>query len=57
MDQFEPEVRKRIYDREKAIIDEFSDFEFDFYIVARTGRDVKELISESVTLAYGRSRL
>src|SRR5947207_3742628 len=31
VDQFEPEVRKRIYDREKAIIDEFSDFEFDFY--------------------------
>lgn len=56
LDQFEQEVRKRIYDREKAIIDEFSMFEFDFYIVARAGRDADELISESVKLAYERSR-
>ena len=54
--QFEQEVRERIYEREKAIIDEFSEFEFDFYIIARTDRDPNELISESLTLAYERSR-
>lgn len=52
MDRFEEEVRGRIYDRERAIIDEFQSFEFDFYIVAKLGRDVWDLVSEGINLAY-----
>ena len=55
IDRFEPQVRKNIYEREKTIIDEFNMFEFDFYIIARMGQDVKDLISGSVKLAYQRS--
>ena len=52
VDKFEEEVRGRIYERERAIIDEFQTFEFDFYIIARLGRDVWDLVSEEINLAY-----
>lgn len=52
VDKFEEEVRGRIYERERAIIDEFQMFEFDFYIIARLGRDVGDLVSEEINLAY-----
>jgi hypothetical protein len=52
VDKFEEEVRGRIYGREKDIIDEFQGFEFDFYIIARLGRDVWDLVSEEINLAY-----
>jgi hypothetical protein len=52
--RFEEDVRAKIYDRQRAIIDEFSTFEFDFYIIAGLGRDPWELVSESVTLAFQR---
>ena len=52
--RFEDDVRAKIYDRQRAIIDEFSTFEFDFYIIAGLGRDPWDLVSESVTLAFQR---
>ena len=51
---FEEDVRRRIYDREKAIIDEFHTFEFDFYIVPMQGQSVWDLVSEEITLAFQR---
>jgi hypothetical protein len=54
VNRFADDVRARIYDRQRAIIDEFSTFEFDFYIIAGLGRDPWELVSESVTLAFQR---
>lgn len=47
VNEFTPEVRQRIYERERAVIDEFSDFEFDFYIIARMNREITELISDA----------
>jgi hypothetical protein len=52
--RFEQDVRARIYDRQRVIIDEFPTFEFDFYVIAGLGRDPWELVSESVTLAFKR---
>lgn len=55
-DKFELPIREAIYKRERDIIDEFPMFEFDFYIIARRGRDVEDLIGDpSVHLTYGRS--
>lgn len=55
VDKFEEKIRERIYDRERAVIDEFLSLEFDFYIVARLVRDVWDLVSEDITLAFERS--
>jgi len=52
--RFADDVRATIYDRQRAIIDEFRTFEFDFYIIAGLGRDPWDLVSESVTLAFQR---
>lgn len=49
---FEEEIRTRIYDRERAIIDAFPTLDFDFYVIARLDRDPWDLVSESVVLAY-----
>ncbi len=54
VNRFERDVRERIYERQRAVIDEFLNFEFDFYIIAGLGRDPWELVSESVTLAFQR---
>ena len=54
VNKFVEDVRARIYDRQRAIIDEFPTFEFDFYIIAGLGNDPWELVSESVTLAFQR---
>jgi hypothetical protein len=54
-DDFESSVRESVYERQQAIIDEFPMFEFDFYIIARKGRHVEELIGdESMHLTYAR---
>ena len=57
IDSFEGEVRDQIYDRQQAIIDEFPGFEFDFYIVARMGRDVEDLFDDSVKLTYQKRQM
>jgi len=55
IDQFEAAARERIYARQQAIIDEFPTFEFDFYIIARTGRQVEDLVGdESMHRTYSR---
>ena len=46
INEFDWETRKGIYDRQLAIIDEFSMFEFDFYIVARTGRRLDDIVGD-----------
>ena len=54
-DKFEDSVRDQIYEREQAIIDEFSMFDFDFYIIARMGRSLDDLIGDdSMHLTYAR---
>jgi len=40
-----PEVRGKIYEREQAIMDEYKNLEFDFRIIARRNRDLNELIT------------
>ena len=40
------ETREDIYCRQLAIIDEFIMFEFDFYIVARTGRRLDDIVGD-----------
>ena len=57
VDDFEESVRSRIYDREEAIIDAFPEIEFDFYIVPRMGRDVRDLIDDSVHLTYDKTEI
>jgi|ERR1700733_4355043 len=41
----QPEIRAKIYAREQAIMDQFSNLEFDFRIVARRGRPLQDIIS------------
>ncbi len=53
---FDDSVRRRIYGRQAAVIEEFPTFEFDFYIVARGGRNLDELVTESVEVVYERPR-
>jgi hypothetical protein len=40
-----PDVRAQIYRREQAIMDEFKNVEFDFRIIARRNRDIKDIIT------------
>jgi len=54
LDRFERAVRDKIYEREKLIIDEFSMFEFDFYLISRMGMDPGDLLSGSIELVYNR---
>ena len=56
VDEFETSVRASIYARQRAIIDEFPMFEFDFYIIARMGRSLDDLVGggDSMHLTYAR---
>lgn len=47
------EVQKAIYEREKRIINRFSDMRFDFYIIYRSGEDPDTIVS-GVELVYDR---
>ncbi len=53
-ESFESEVRHGIYERQKAIIDAFDGFEFDFYVISREGQDPQELVSGDIDLAFER---
>ena len=54
VDKRDPEVRAKVYARERAIIDEFSAFEFDFHIISRMGRDLRQVINETGKIAFKR---
>ena len=55
VNEFEASVRESIYARQRAIIDEFPMFEFDFYIIARIGRTVEDLVGDdSMHRTYAR---
>ena len=55
IDEFEHAVRERIYERQRLIIEEFPNFQFDFYILALMGRNVADLIGDpSMHLTYTR---
>jgi hypothetical protein len=45
-------LRSRIYDRERAIMDELTGLEFDFHIFAHEGGNFAELINETGELAF-----
>ena len=57
VDRFEDDVRNKIYNRQETIIDEFPGLEFDFYIVARMGRDIGDLIDTSAQLTYQKASI
>ena len=46
INEFDSETREAIYYRQLAIIDEFIMLEFDFYIVARTGRRLDDIVGD-----------
>ena len=55
INEFDSEAREDIYYRQQAIIDEFLMFEFDFYIVARTGRKFDDIVGDpSMDRTYAR---
>jgi hypothetical protein len=41
----DPEVRTQIYRREQAIMDAYKNLEFDFRIIARRNRDLKDVVT------------
>ena len=47
VNEFDGDIRNKIYEREKAIIDEFGNFHFDFNILSRRGRSFSEIIHDS----------
>jgi hypothetical protein len=49
-----PELRKRIFARERAIIDELPQHEFDFDILTRMNHDLNDLISTADKPSYAR---
>jgi len=48
----DPDLRARIYAREQAVIDAWSNFDFDFHITARMNRKPEEITSSAGKLAY-----
>jgi hypothetical protein len=50
----DPAVRTRIYAREREIIDNYPNFDFDFHIVARMNRDIQQIANGAGKLAYKR---
>ena len=54
IEPFEESVRTRVYDRQRAVIDAFPMFDFDFYIICATEEGAAEFASPSVHLAYKR---
>ena len=57
VDRFEEDVRNQIYNRQEAVIDEFPELEFDFYIISRMGRDIGDLIDTSAQLTYQKASM
>jgi hypothetical protein len=49
-----PELRRRIFAREKAIIEELSEYEFDFDILTRMNHDLGELVTTCDKPSYAR---
>ena len=49
-----PELRRRIFAREKAIIDALSQYEFDFDILTRMGYNLGDLITTCDKPSYAR---
>jgi len=50
----DPAIRATIYAREQAIIDAYPDLVFDFNIIARRNRDLKDVVTEAGKLAFQR---
>lgn len=50
VDKFDKAAREKIYARERKIINEFEELEFDFNIISRRGRDLRELISDPILI-------
>jgi hypothetical protein len=43
---------EKIYEREKAIIERFPEFEFDFYVLYRKGQSVDTMISGDIDTVF-----
>jgi len=50
----DPAIRATIYAREQAIIHAYPDLVFDFNIIARRNRDLKDVVTEAGKLAFQR---
>ncbi|HVB98593.1 MAG TPA: hypothetical protein VNJ12_04580 [Candidatus Dormibacteraeota bacterium] len=49
-----PELRRRIFAREKAIIDDLSQYEFDFDLLTRMNCDLEDLVTTCDRPSYAR---
>jgi len=50
----DPRVRAEIYKREQAIMDELPLSDFDFHIISREGRPLKEIVTDAGEIALKR---
>lgn len=50
----DPDVRAKVYAREQAIIDAYPNLDFDFHIVARMNRDLRDVLSGIGKLTFER---
>ncbi len=54
VDKRDPEVRAKVYARERAVIGEYSNLDFDFHIISRMGRNLREIVNETGKIAFQR---
>jgi hypothetical protein len=52
----DPQVRRKIYAREQALMDELPNADFDFHIIARGNRDLTDTLSDYGKLVYRKNR-
>lgn len=50
----DPNVRAKVYAREQAIIEEYPNLDFDFHIIARMNRNLKDIVTRMGKLAFER---
>ncbi len=54
IDDRDEETLKTIYEEEKLIIDIFSEYEFDFYILYRRDQEIDSMVSSDIELVFPR---
>ena len=54
INQRDPAIRERVYAREKAIMDDARGIDFNFRVISRMGRTLRDLINDPGMLAYQR---
>lgn len=49
------EVRRKVYGKEREVIDSHEPFDFEFRVFSSRGRDARSFLAETMTLSYQRS--